>query len=112
MDIEITNEDSIQVATISGEFNLGEEAQIATELQPLVADTDSRLAIDLSKLMQINSQGLSELINVVIRARMSRSRVVLVAPTPFVMGVFEVTHLNEWFEMAENLEAARNKLNA
>ncbi len=110
MDIDITSVDSIQLAAVSGEFNLGEEEQIANELQPLVADADSRLAIDLSDLKQINSQGLSELINVVIRARMSRSRVVLVAPSPFVMGVFDVTHLNEWFEIVDDFETAQETL--
>lgn len=110
MDITISRNGPISVANVSGQFDLGDEEQLAAQLQPLVAEPNSRLAIELSKLKQINSLGLSELINVVIRSRMNRSRVVLVAPSPFVMGVFEVTHLDRWFEFVDDLDAATASL--
>ena len=56
----------------------------------------------------IDSSGLAALISVVTHARLSRARVVLLAPSPFVAGVFGVTNLDRWFEICADLdEAAR-----
>lgn len=112
MDISTSSQGPFTLARLSGEFTLGEETKIADELHPLVADRGSRLAIDLSELTQINSLGLSELINVVIRARLSHSRVVLVSPTNFVRGVFGATHLDRWFEIVDSVDEAVGALHA
>lgn len=106
MDMKIESSGDIRVARLSGDLNIGEEALLAEKLQPLVGEPESKLAIELTGMTNINSLGLSELINVVIRARLSRSRVVLVAPSQFVRGVFEVTRLNLWFEIVDDLDSA------
>jgi len=106
MNINIKNDGPVTVARLSGAFDLGDEKQIAEELHPLVVEPHSRVAVDMTRLKEINSQGLSQLINMVIRSRMNRSKVVIVSPTPLVMGVMEVTRLDEWFEMADDVEAA------
>lgn len=110
MEINIETEGSIRVAHLTGDFGPGEECDLASELHPLVAERSSRLAIDLSGLEHINSIGLAELINTVIRARLSGSRVVLVSPSAFVCGVFEVTRLDKWFEIVDDISAARASL--
>ncbi len=111
MNVQVEPQKNFTLARLSGEFNLGDENNIADTLQPIVAEPESKLAIDLSGLNQINSSGLSELINVVTRARMTRSRVVLVSPTAFVMGVFEVTRLHRWFDIVDDLASAATRLN-
>jgi anti-anti-sigma factor len=110
MDAKIDTSGALTVVTLSGEFNLGDEGIISEDVQPLVATQGSRLAIEMSGLDQINSMGLSELINVVIRARLSQSRVVLVSPSKFVTSVFEVTRLHEWFEVVDDLAEAESVL--
>ena len=112
MDMKIDSSGDIRVARLSGDLELGEEAVLAEKLQPLVSEADSKLAIELTGMTNINSLGLSELINVVIRARLSRSRVVLVSPSKFVRGVFEVTRLNRWFDIVDDLDAAFAALKA
>ena len=95
---------------------MGSTAKIAsilllvTSVRPV--RPESKLAIELTGMTNINSLGLSELINVVIRARLSRSRVVLVSPSQFVRGVFEVTRLDRWFEIVDDLDAAFAALKA
>ena len=106
MDIEITHGDAVTVAKVSGEFDLGDEEQLAGALRPLVDEPNSRVVVELSELKQINSQGLGQLIDLAMRGRMNRSRVVLVSPTPFVRGVLEVTRLDQWFEIADSVESA------
>jgi len=112
MNMEINADGPVTIAKVSGQFDLGDEKRLGDELHPLVAEPNSRVALDLSELAAINSQGLSQLINMVIRSRMNRSKVVMIAPTPFVMGVMEVTRLDAWFEIVDDVEAAVDLLNA
>ena len=106
MNLKIEKNGNITVATLSGAFDHEDAPRLADELQPLVAASGARLAIELSGLDNINSAGLSELISVVTRARLAGSSVVLVAPSPFVQQVFSVTRLGDWFEIVETVEAA------
>ena len=110
MDVGVVKEGCVHVASLSGEIELGEEIKIAKVLQPLVADPHSKLAIDLSGLKQISSLGLSELINVVTRSRLTKSRVVMFGPSSFVTSVFAATRLNNWFDIVADLPAARKTL--
>ena len=96
------------VVKLTGDWRSTDGGDYLETLHGLVAEPGSCLAIDMSGLKMLDSSGLSVLINLVTRARLSRSRVVLVAPTPFVSGVFEVTHLDRWFDLCEDLpQAAR-----
>jgi anti-sigma B factor antagonist len=106
MDIETTHSGGVRIARLSGDFDIGDEEQMGKALQPLVAEPNSRVAVDLSELKQINSQGLGQLIDLVMRGRLNRSRVLLVAPTPFVKGVLEVTRLDQWFEIVDGVNTA------
>jgi anti-anti-sigma factor len=108
MELTIDTSGPFTVARINGGLGVDDEAELIERLQPLVADRRAKLAIVLSTVTSINSSGLSALIGLVTRARMCEGRVILVAPTPFVRGVMEVTQLDEWFEICDDLdEAAR-----
>lgn len=110
MEIKIASDGRIRIAELKGDFDIGDEAKLAEQLQPLVVEPNSRVLVEMSQLKQINSLGLSELINAVVRARMNKSKLVLAAPTPFVMGVFEVTRLNNWFEIVPTVDDAKKSL--
>ncbi len=110
MEVRVDDRDSVTIAALSGSFDAGDESIIAARLQPLVAKPESRLLVDLSGLQNINSLGLSELINVVVRSRLNRSRVVLAAPQGFVRGVFQMTRLDGWFEIFDDLPSATGAL--
>ena len=112
MKLTIDSSGAFHVATMDGEFSADDAHVLADELHPLVAPVDARLAVDLSKVSQINSAGLSDLINVVARARLSGSRVVLISPSPFIRQVFEMTRLDEWFDIVDDLAAAERILGA
>ncbi len=110
MHIDIHKEDALTIAKLIGEFNVGDEKLISEQLQPIISEQKTNLAIDLSQLTEINSLGLSELITVVVRSRISQSRVMLVAPSTYIKGVFSVTHLDKWFEVFETMDEARAAL--
>ncbi|MEE9296691.1 MAG: STAS domain-containing protein [Phycisphaerae bacterium] len=106
MNINVDRRGSYSLATLEGELRADDALKIADTLHPLVAPQGARVAVDLSKLSQINSAGLSELIDVVARARLSGSRVVLISPSTFVQQVFDVTRLDQWFDIVDDHEAA------
>ncbi len=107
MELRIDHSGPVPTATLSGEIRSEDALTFLEELHPLVAEPDSRLAIDLRQVEFIDSSGLTSLINVVTRARLAKGRAILVGPTPFVSGVFEVTNLNRWFEIVDTLDEVR-----
>ncbi len=110
MDIQIESSEAFAVAKVSGELIGKEVERFTEELHELVSGEGSALAVDLSALELIDSSGLAAMMNLVTRARLSDGNVVLVSPTAFVAGIFNVTRLDTWFDVCESLEEARQKL--
>ena len=81
-------------------------------LQEHACGEEAHLAIDLSQLTLIDSSGLSAMISLVTRARLTNGQVVLVAPSPFVSGILEVTHLDHWFDICDSLDDAARRLDS
>ena len=98
------------VASVVGELRADGADDFAERLHPLVAGHGARLLLDLSRLERIDSAGLSCLLTLGTRARLSGGRMILVAPMPMVAGVLEVTRLDTWFEIAQNLEEAERRI--
>jgi len=80
-----------------------DSATLTQELSSLITEHDAKVAIDLSNLTLLDSSGLSALINIVTRARITGADVVLVSPGAFVAGVLEVTRLDTWFDICPDL---------
>jgi anti-anti-sigma factor len=106
MKLTVQQLNNVKLVHLEGEFGMTDPQVVADELQPIVADSGAKLAVDLSGLSQINSEGLNELINLVTRARLTDSRVVLISPSPFVRQVFSITRLDQWFDIVEDVEGA------
>jgi len=94
------------VARLAGELRAESGAAIGEELHPLVAENGRRLILDLSDLDWVDSGGLSHLISLVTHSRLAGARVILVHPGRYVAGVLEVTQLDQWFEIADSIDAA------
>ena len=110
MEITIDTSGAFAVARLKGEFGMYDGEKVSEQLQPLVAEPDSRLAVTLDEVTFINSDGLNALIAANTRARLGRSRMVLVAPSSFVKGVLEVTQLDQWFDICDDLDQAAERL--
>jgi anti-anti-sigma factor len=108
--IEIDRTRSFPVVRLIGALSGLEAEELTETLGELPYGEQARLAIDLSGLLSINSTGLAELIAVVTRSRLTRGRVALVAPSPFVAGVLSVTRLDTWFDISNDLANAEKLL--
>lgn len=110
MQLHLEQHGALLVAKAEGDLN-GESAEAFTEaLDDCVAGEGAAVAIDLSAVNSIDSSGLSALIRLVTRSRLSRGWVVLIHPSPLVSGVFSATRLDSWFDVCANADEARARL--
>ena len=110
MEITIEQCDGYKLVRMDGELRREAGEEIEEQLHPVIAPKNSAMAIDLSGVTTIDSSGLSQLISLATHARMCESRVVLFGPTAFVAGVFEVTRLDSWFDIAADRTEAEKLL--
>ncbi len=110
MQIDIEQRTGYELVRLKGELRRDAAAKIEEELHPLIAPKRTAMIVDLSELETVDSSGLSQLIGLATHARLSESRVVLFGATPFVAGVFEVTKLDQWFDIAKDLPEAERRL--
>ena len=99
MELTLSKHDGQVIAHTSGPLDESARQPFRDRLHPIVAASGSRLIIDLSQSPRINSQGLANLVTLVAHANTSGSRVVLRNVPPFVAVVFNVTRLNQFFEI-------------
>ena len=106
LEIQVNDRGAFQVVRLGGELRAMDADRLDPTIGELALGEGARLAIDLSGLRLIDSSGLSALIHLVTRARLTRGRVVLVAPSPFVAGILDVTRLDRWFDVCATLSEA------
>lgn len=108
MEIDIKQQNGgVSVVSLFGELGSHCEDSIRDQLHPIVSGKSAKVIVDLSSVQTIDSSGLGHLIGLVTHARMTESRVVLCGASSFVRGVLEVTQLDQWFELADNVDAAQ-----
>ena len=110
LDIQLDRTRNFPVTRLSGALSGLDADQLSATLGELPYGEEARLAIELSGLRSIDSNGLAALIAVVTRSRLTQGRVVLVAPSPFVAGVLSVTRLDGWFDVCADLASAEKML--
>ncbi len=101
----------VSVIGLFGELGSHAEDSIREQLHPIVGDKSAKVVIDLSNVRTIDSSGLGHLISLVTHARMTETRVVLCGASSFVRGVLDVTQLDRWFEMANDVDEAIAAMN-
>ena len=110
LEINVEQAGPVTIVSLLGDLMGSDVDRLGAELAELTSAPRARLAIDLEKTSSIDSTGLGRLMECVTRSRMRGGHVILVAPTPLVSGVLEVTHLDHWFEICDTVDEARRRL--
>jgi anti-anti-sigma factor len=107
MDITIDRSGPFAVVRPRGDLTFEAAEQFANELDdPELSAPQAKVAVVLNEVTAIDSAGLGALISLVTRSRLREGRVIIVGPSRFVRGVMEVTQLDHWFEICDDLEQA------
>ncbi|HEX5106251.1 MAG TPA: STAS domain-containing protein [Pirellulaceae bacterium] len=112
MDLTIKQGDGYTLVQTHGPLDEGLRDTFREHLHPLVGRSGVNLLIDLSDSPRINSPGVGALVALVADANTHGNRVILLSPQSFVTVVFNVTRLNNYFEIAANPEEALERLKA
>lgn len=109
LDVRIESGGNFVVVRLVGELAYDDAESLAARLESPAAGAGWRLAVDLSGVTYLGSAGLSALMNLVARSRLAGGRVILVAPSSFVVEVFQITRLDTWFEVCPTLDEAKTR---
>ena len=110
MDIHIDRSGPFAVAKVSGAITAAEAEDFAEPLEELASGSGAALAIDLSGVTTLDSSALGAMIRIVTRSRLTEGQVVFVAPSAFLAGILEVTRLDQWLEICEDMKEAERRL--
>lgn len=100
-------------AVISLEGNLIEKGQailLLEKTEELTKENCNKWAIDLEKLIYMNSSGLNTLIQLLTKARVAGGEAVLFNMNKKINELILITKLHTLFKVAENKEGAINML--
>ena len=96
--------------TVTGELELANCATVREAVVGLLAQSVTRLAVDLSGLSFIDSSGVGVIIGALKRVRERNGAFALVCSNPSIMRVFEITGLTEVFSFYSTPEEALQAL--
>jgi len=106
MELKVSHEEGYVLAATLGTVDDTARELFKESLHPLVGQSGTKLVLDLSQSSYIDSDGVGQLVSVVIHANASGSRVVLAACTPFISEVLDRSKLNTFFKMADSVPCA------
>ena len=96
---EERSDDGARVVNVSGEIHVSTVPSFREQLNAIIESGASALVLDLSAVEFIDSTGLSVLLNGLRLVGQRRGRLALVCTNPTVMRLFQITSLDETFDI-------------
>lgn len=106
---ELREEDSpsgTHVINVSGEIHVQTAPRFATLLSEAIDNGNTAIVLDLSAVEFIDSTGLSVLLSGLRRVTQSQGRLALVCANPTVLRLFQITSLDDTFDIFAERPAA------
>jgi anti-sigma B factor antagonist len=94
------------VIAVEGEIHVSTAPEFSGILAASLESGHTRLVLDLSGVMFIDSTGLSVLLNTLRRLTRAGGAMALVCSNPTVLRLFEITKLDSTFDIHAELEPA------
>jgi anti-sigma B factor antagonist len=89
----------ITVVSVEGEIHLSTAPEFSQLLSSVIASEPAGLVLDLTDVVFIDSTGLSVLLNALRDLTHAGGRLALASANPTVLRLFEITHLDETFDL-------------
>ena len=97
--IDTTRDDDGSVISVGGDIDLYSSPRLRETIFAEIDRAVARLALDLSQVHYMDSSGVATLVEGLQRAKKAGVGFKLVAPSPKVMQVLEMTRLDSVFEV-------------
>jgi anti-sigma B factor antagonist len=99
-------DDRTTVIAVDGEIHVSTAPEFSGVLSASLASGRTRLVLDLTGVMFIDSTGLSVLLNALRRITRAGGAMAVVCSNPTVLRLFEITKLDSTFDLHAELEPA------
>ena len=102
----------VVVLELTGRIHMGPDCQrIEQEVEQLLDRSEKRLIFDLSKVSNVDSSGVAQIVKCFSKLKNSGGSLRLAGVTGMLVGVFKITHVDEVIEIYPTaFEAAGNFL--
>jgi anti-sigma B factor antagonist len=107
LDVQAQREQDATVVTLNGEIDLRTSPQLRNLFLSLLEENPPRIILDLAGVSYVDSSGVGTIVELKRRAMPHESKVVLVGLQPRVRSLFEITRLDKFFTITDNVEEAR-----
>jgi len=104
--LDVSEQDDWSVLQVGGEIDVATAPRLREQLIRLVNDAKFRIVVDLEDVDFIDSTGLGVLIGALKRVRTHDGDLVLICTEPRIVKVFEITGLDQVFQIHPSLDAA------
>lgn len=104
--LDVTEQGGWSVLQVGGEIDVATAPRLREHLIKLVSDQRFTIVVDLEDVDFIDSTGLGVLIGARKRVRLHDGDVKLVCTEPRIVKVFEITGLDQVFQIHPSIDAA------
>ncbi len=91
--------DGTAVVTLTGEVDMSNSPGVHQTLVEILQNRPDRLLIDLGEVSYMDSSGVGVLVDALRRMRVTGGKLGLIAVTPRVKSVLQITKLDQFFEI-------------
>jgi anti-sigma B factor antagonist len=106
LDYKLDERRSIPVMKLAGRFDAEAAAFVKGQISNLVNEQQPNLVIDMSQVTFVDSLALAALVSGLKLCRKNRGVLKLVGLQPGVRLLFEITRLDQAFELHDNTDSA------
>lgn len=107
LNIEAQRDSDTVVLRLAGEIDLRTSPELRETLLDLIEQRPARIILDLAGVDYIDSSGVGTIVELKRKAMRNSSKVVLVTLQPRVRSLFEITRLDNFFDIAADIDEAR-----
>jgi anti-sigma B factor antagonist len=110
-DFTVSNHNNYAIISLSGNLiEKGQAISLLENVEELTKDNCNKWAIDLEKLIYMNSSGLNTLIQLLTKARVAGGEAVLYNMNKKINELILITKLHTLFKVADSKQEALNLL--
>ncbi|MGB0007035.1 MAG: STAS domain-containing protein [Candidatus Sulfotelmatobacter sp.] len=106
LSLETRHRGDVVVVYCQGRIVYRDEAVALSNLVGEVLQSSGKVVLDLSGVRSIDSAGIGELVLLHTWAQAKNAELKYASPSPFVRDLFDLTHLDSFFEIHPNLNQA------